>query len=119
MANILIVDSYPAISSLYCEALEEYGHHVFPAKSGMEALLVALNKIIDIAVVDDTLPDLDAEEVITRLKQLQPHVLGILSISSIFGPAPDGQRWDGLFTKSADYTLLEAEVDRLILTRRL
>ena len=113
MANILIVDSYPAISSFYCEALEEYGHHVFPANSGMEAILVALSKIIHIAVVDDKLPDLDAEEVFTRLKQLQPHMRGILSVSSILGSTPDAQRWDGLFTKSADYTLLEAEVDRL------
>jgi CheY-like chemotaxis protein len=113
MANILIIDGYSAISSLYCEILEEYGHYVFPANSGMEALLVALNKIIEIAVVDDRLPDFDAEEVFTRLKQLQPHVLGILSVSTIFGPAPDAQRWDGLFTKSADYTLLVAEVDRL------
>jgi CheY-like chemotaxis protein len=113
MANILIVDSYPVVSSLYCEVLEEYGHSVYTTVSGREALLVALYKTIDIAIVDDRLPDFTADEVLTRLKQHQPHMRGILSISSIFDAAPDADRWDGLVTKSADYTVLEAEVARL------
>lgn len=113
MANILIVDSYPAVSSLYCEVLEESGHHVHPATSGREALLVAVHKTIDIAIVDDRLPDFSANEVLIRLKQLQPHVRGILTVTSIFGAPYDAERWHGLVAKSADYTLLEAEVGRL------
>jgi CheY-like chemotaxis protein len=113
MANILIVDSYAAVSSLYCEVLEEYGHHAFPAASGREALLVALYKTIDIAIVDDKLPDFSAHEVFTRLKQLQPHLCGILSVSSTFDTAPDVERWDGWIIKSSDYTVLEGEVGRL------
>lgn len=114
MANILIVDSYPAVSSLYCEVLEESGHHVHPATSGREALLVAVHKTIDIAIVDDRLPDFSANEVLIRLKQLQPHVRGILTVTSIFGAPSDAERWHGLVAKSADYTLLEAEVDRQV-----
>ena len=113
MANILIVDSYHAVNLLYQEVLTEHGHNVFPATSGKEALLVALDRTIDIAVVEDRLPDFSADEVFIRLKLLQPHVRGILSVSSIFGSTPDGERWDGLIGKSSDYTLLRAEVDRL------
>ena len=113
MANILIVDSYSAVCLLYREVLEEHGHHVFMSASGREALLVALHRPIDIAVVDDRLPDCSADEVFIRLKQLQPHARGILSVSSIFGSASKGEKWDGLIGKSSDYSLLRAEVDRL------
>jgi CheY-like chemotaxis protein len=113
MANILIVDSYPAVGVLYREVLEEHGHHVFPASSGKEALLVVLHETIHIAVVDDTLPDFSANEILTRLKNLQPELRSILSISSIFGPAPNGKGWDTVIGKSSDYTLLREEVDRL------
>jgi len=113
MANILIVDSYSALNSLYSDVLEEYGHCVFPVESGREAVLLALYKTIDIAIVDDNLPDLSADDVLSRLKQLKPHVRGILDTFSIFGAAPDAERWDGLVTKSFDYTPLEAEVDKL------
>jgi CheY-like chemotaxis protein len=113
MANILIADSYPAVGVLYREVLEEQGYQVFAASSGREALLVALHKTIDIAVVDDRLSDFGAGEIFIRLKQLQPHVRCILSVSSIFGAAANGERWDGLIRKSSDYTLLRDEVDRL------
>jgi hypothetical protein len=113
MANILIVDSYHAVSLLYREVLEEHGHHVLSATSGREALRIALDKTIDIAVVDDKLPDFSADELLIRLRKLQPQMRGILSVSSIFGGPADGQMWDGLIGKSSDYTLLRAEIDRL------
>jgi CheY-like chemotaxis protein len=114
MANILILDSYSAVSLLYREVLEEHGYYVFTAASGREALLLALHRPIDIAVVDDRLPDFSPDEVFARLKQIQPDVRGILNVSSIFGSASNGERWDGLIGKSSDYTLLGAEVDRLV-----
>ena len=113
MANILIVESYFALSLLYREVLEECGHHVFLSASGREALVVALHKSIDIAVVDDKLTDFSAKDFFIRLKQLQPHVRGILTVSSIFGSASNGERWDGVIGKNSDYTLLRAEIDRL------
>ena len=113
MANVLIVDSYHAVNLLYQEVLTEHGHNVFPATSGREALLVALDRTIDIAVVEDKLPDFAADEVFIRLKQLQPHVRGILNVSSIFGSASNGERWDGVIGKSSDYTQLRAEIDRV------
>jgi DNA-binding response OmpR family regulator len=117
MANILIADSYPAVGVLYREVLEEHGYQVFAASSGREALLVALHKTIDIAVVDDTLPDFSANEILTRLKHLQPHVQFILTVSSTFVAAATGERWDGLIRKSSDYTLLRDEIDRLAMLR--
>ena len=85
MAKILIVDNYLSIGLLYREVLQDQGHSVFVAMNGKEASLRALYERIDIAVVDDKLPDFEAEKVLERLKRLQPHMRGILSISSTFG----------------------------------
>ena len=113
MANILVVDDYLSIGLLYREVLQEQGHSVFVALSGKEALLLALYEGIDIVVVDDKLPDFEAEEVLGRLKRLQPHMRGILSFSSTFGLPRNAPLWDGIFIKTHDFTILEAEIERL------
>lgn len=113
MANILIADSYVSIGLLYREVLQDMGHQVFVALSGKEALLLALYEGIDIVVVDDKLPDFEAEEVLGRLKRIQPHMRGILSFSSTFGLPRNASLWDGIFIKTNDFTILEAEIERL------
>lgn len=114
MASILIADNYLSIGLLYREVLEEQGHDVFVASSGKEAYLLALYKSIEIAVVDDKLPDFEAEEVFGKLKQLQPHIRGILTISSTFGTPENASLWDGIFIKTQDFTILEAQIKRLL-----
>lgn len=113
MANILIVDSYFSIGLLYREVLQEQGHRVFVTMNGKEALLVGLHESIDIAVVDDKLPDLEAEELLGKLRHLQPHILGVLSVSSTFGLLTNPGLWDAVFFKTNDFRILEAEIERL------
>ena len=113
MVNILIVDSYFSVGLLYREVLQERGHRVFIALSGKEALLFGLHQDIDIVVVDDSLPDLDAEELLRKLKLLQPHMRSILSISSTFGSPTKPDLWGAFFIKSNDFRVLESEVERL------
>jgi CheY-like chemotaxis protein len=113
MANILIVDGYISIGLLYSEVLQDEGHRVLVAMSGKEALLLALHERIDLVVVDDKLPDLEAEEVLRKLKQVQPHTRGILIISSTFIPSGDLCLWDGIFSKTHDFRILKAEIKRV------
>ena len=113
MVNILIVESYFSVGLLYREVLQERGHRVFIALSGKEALLFGLHQDIDIAVVDDSLPDLDAEELLRKLKLLQPHIRSILSISSTFSSPINPDLWGAIFIKSNDFRLLESEVASL------
>jgi len=113
MANILIVDNYPYIGLLYREVLQDEGHRVLVAMSGKEALLLAPHKRIDIVIVDDKLPDFEAEVVLGKLKRVQPHTRGILSISSTFIPSGDSCLWDGIFIKTHDFTILKAEIKKL------
>jgi len=113
MANILIVDSYSSVGLLYREVLEERGHRVFIALSGKEAVLFGLHEDIDIAVVDDKLFDLEAEELLRKLKLLQPHIQSILSISSTFVSPINPRLWGAIFIKTHDFRVLESEVERI------
>jgi DNA-binding response OmpR family regulator len=113
MANILIVDSYLSIGLLYREVLREKGHRVFVMLSGQEAVHLARHENIDIAVVDDKLRDFEAERVLERLKQLQPHIRGILSVSRDFDLSVNARLWNGIFVKSNDFNVLESEIKRI------
>ncbi len=118
MANILTVDSYLSLGLLYREILQEEGHDVFITRSGKEALDLALNERIDMAIVDENLPDFEAEQLLEELRWLQPGVRGILTISSDLGPLGavrgwDDIRWDEIFFKSCDFTILQLKIKRL------
>lgn len=113
MANILVADQYLSIGLLYREVLRDEGHRVFVALSGKEALDLALHQHLDMAIVDDTLPDFSAEELFEKLKWLQHRIKGIVIVSTDFGPEHDARLWDGIFIKTNNFTLLEAEVERL------
>lgn len=113
MANILIVDTYPSIGLLYREVLQEQGHRVLVALSGEEALRLALCEPIDIVVLDDRLPDFEADELLRKLKRVQPHILGVLSVSSTFGSPINADLWDAIFVKTNDFGVLESAVERL------
>jgi DNA-binding response OmpR family regulator len=113
MANILVVDQYLSIGLLYREVLQDEGHRVFVALSGKEALDFALHQRLDMAIVDDTLADFSAEELFEELKRLQYRLKGIVIVSTDFDPEHDARLWDGIFVKTNNFTLLEAEVERL------
>ncbi len=114
MATILVVDEYLSIGLLYREVLQDEGHLVFVALSGKEALDLALHERVDLAIVDDTLPDVEADELLRELKQLQEPVKGILDISSDFSSPHDPHLWDGIFIKSNNFIILQAKVKRLL-----
>jgi DNA-binding response OmpR family regulator len=114
MANILIVDSYFSVGLLYREVLQERGHRVFIVMSGKEALVLGLHEKIDIAVVADKIPDFEAEELLRKLRHLQRHILGVLSVSSTFGLLTNPGLWNAVFLKSNDFRILEAEIERLL-----
>lgn len=113
MANILIADTYPSIGLLYREVLQEQGHRVLVALSGKEALRLSLREPIDIVVLDDRLPDFEAEELLAKLKRDQPGIRGILSVSHTFGSVTNPGSWDAIIVKTNDFTVLESEVERL------
>jgi DNA-binding NtrC family response regulator len=85
MARILIVDSYRNLDALYLEILESEGHCIFIATSGKEAVAIATREHIDLAIVDEKLPDCKSENLIEELKVIEPHrtVCSVTEFSSL------------------------------------
>lgn len=113
MANILVVDSYFSIGLLYREVLEDQGHKVLVAKSGKEAIYIALCEMVDIVVVDDALLDYGAEELLVELKKYQPNIRGVLTISYTFDWQRNGLLWDEIVYKSGNFMIFQEKIKRV------
>jgi len=113
MANILVVDSYFSIGLLYREVLEDQGHKVFVAKSGKAALCLAQCERFDIVVVDDALPDYGTEELFVELKEYQPNIRGVLTISYTFGWQRNALLWDEVVYKSGNFMIFQEKINRV------
>jgi DNA-binding NtrC family response regulator len=113
MATVLIVESYPNLASLYRDILSEEGHRVFVASNCKEANDIALTKAIELVVMDEGLPDGCEEELIGKLKRIQPHIKAILCSLSQFTPKTYRDLCDEGFIKTSDYTILQQKIDNL------
>ncbi len=82
---ILVVDDEPGIVHAVASALRQDGFEVEVATSGWTAVAVALERPLDLIVLDVTLPDLDGVEVTRRLRAAGSRVpilfLGVRNIS--------------------------------------
>jgi len=114
MANILIVESYRTLGSLYGEVLEEEGHAVFVTISGKEAIELASRQRIDLAIVEEGLQDLSAEDLLERLKRLQPNMQGTVCTVTDFGAQSQTDLCDENVLKTPDFTILQAKVRKVL-----
>ena len=79
MTRILLADDDLALLRVLRRLMIHKGHDVFTAGSGLEALHIADNERIDVAIVDHHMPGMSGLEVIQRLHALQPGCVRILS----------------------------------------
>ncbi len=114
MANILIVESYFTLGSLYREVLEEEGHRVYVALKGKEAIDLASQQHIDVAVVEEELPDFNSEELIKNLKQLQPHMQGAICTLTESPSKASKNLCDENIVKTPDFTILQEKIKALL-----
>jgi DNA-binding NtrC family response regulator len=112
MARILIVDSYRNLDALYLEILESEGHCVFIATSGKEAVGIATREHIDLAIVDEKLPDCKSENLIKELNVIEPHrtVCSVTEFGSLSASALCEER----FIKSSDTKALKEKIESLL-----
>lgn len=78
MASILVVDDELSMREFLSIFLEKEGHTVLTADSGEEALLIARQEQIDLAISDIRMPGMGGLELLSRLKVLQPDLAFIL-----------------------------------------
>lgn len=67
MANILIIEDNNDINEMLQDLLEE--HHVFPAYSGTEGLLIFNSQPIDLVLLDIMLPGKSGDQVLAELRK--------------------------------------------------
>jgi len=106
MANILIVEDDHDISGLIARNLKLVGHSYIQAFNGVEAVQAAMEKHIDLALLDVMLPGMDGFEVI---KKMPP-------VPVIFITAKDGleHKLNGLSLGADDYIVKPFEMLELL-----
>lgn len=71
MARILIIDDVTSIRNIVSSMLQKYGHRVFEASSGEEALNLVRSKRVHLAITDVNMPGMDGITLIERLKGIE------------------------------------------------
>jgi DNA-binding NtrC family response regulator len=72
--NVLILDDEPGFREELKESLSENGYHVYTASLPSEALLIIESQLIDTAVFDIRLPEMDGLTLLKKIKQDYPHI---------------------------------------------
>jgi len=74
MENILIVDDEKNYPTIIGELLGEEGYSSLTASSGMEALDILKNEIIDLVLTDVTMPGMNGIQLLEKIKEINPDI---------------------------------------------
>lgn len=114
--TILLVEDERAQRLLYKEELEDEGYQVFEAKDGYEAINIAEQKHVDLAILDIFLAGEDGLELMGKLLNINGNLPIILH--SAYGTWKDnwrGQVADAYVIKSADLSNLKTTIRNVML----
>lgn len=113
--NILIADDDERIQKMIVELLRDEGYRFFLASNGKEAVEIAGNNPIDLAVLDMVMPQMSGAEALKRIKAID-NTIGALIIT---GHTELGLLKETLFDHGAlDYLLKPFDMVELKLTIR-
>jgi DNA-binding NtrC family response regulator len=76
--NILLVDDNPKFLRTLSDRIKLKGHDPLTALNGKQALEIMKSTRIQLAIVDQRMPDMDGLEVITQLKKMDPAIKTML-----------------------------------------
>jgi CheY-like chemotaxis protein len=86
MARILLVDDEPLVLTLLQRFLERQGHHVTICDSAESALDAATQQGCDLLVTDLTLPGMNGDELVTRLRATHADLPAIVASGYPYEP---------------------------------
>ncbi len=78
MTKILLVDDEPVQRQILKEFLEEQGYQAIEAGNGQEAISLLEREYIPLVLLDHRMPDMNGDEVLERLKEINPLVRVIM-----------------------------------------
>ncbi len=122
--NVLIADDDPDTRAIVASAVQMLGHSVVEATDGKQALTIAQQMTIDMAVLDVMMPELHGTEVCAGIKKLDGGeyipVLMLTARDSVKDKvsALDGGA-DDYLTKPFHYQELQARIKALLRVREL
>lgn len=76
--NILIVDDSDELTNVIADFLSMYGHHVYTARDGIDALSCLEREPVDIVVSDIHMPRMDGYTLMTEIRNRYPRTPIIL-----------------------------------------
>ena len=74
MENILIVDDEKNYPKIIGELLQEEGYTSLAASSGMEALDILSNELIDLVLTDVNMPGMSGIQLLEKIKEINPDI---------------------------------------------
>jgi two-component system KDP operon response regulator KdpE len=80
VARILVIDDEPQIRRFLRISLDQAGYQVLEAGTGAEGVSLALSGGADLAVVDLGLPDMDGQDVVSRIRARSGMPIIVLSV---------------------------------------
>lgn len=109
MNAVLLVDDERDFADLLAERLAARGFQVKTAYDGEEALRLAAEGELDVAVLDVHLPGLDGLEVLRRLKELRPQAEALM----LTGQRDLATAIEGMKLGATDYLVKPVPIERL------
>jgi DNA-binding NarL/FixJ family response regulator len=109
---VLVADDDAAVLELVSECLSEAGYETCAAKSGDEAIALAVQHLIGAAVLDVNLPGRSGYEVCRELRRLYGTTIPILFVSGDRTESYD--RVGGLLLGADDYLVKPLDPDDLV-----
>jgi CheY-like chemotaxis protein len=112
--TVLCVDDEEPILSLLQATLEKHSYVCLRAKGGREALRLAAESQIDAVILDHSIPEMSAEEVILQLRKTRANTPIILFSGAPEIPPSTRAQVSALVAKGDGLTTLLAELRRLL-----
>ncbi|MCZ6529633.1 MAG: response regulator [Chloroflexi bacterium] len=117
MARILIVDDNQAMVEALSIVVSARGHDALTALSGEEALNLVESEVVDVMLLDLTMPGIDGFETLDRLRTMpEGKNLPVLIITALDEEDLEGRVSDaggnGLLRKPVDVNRLAEQIER-------
>ena len=78
--NILVVEDDISVLSSIVRLIERWGHKTEKSETGRDTLEKVKKRIFDLVLLDISLPDIRAQDLIAELKELRPEI-GIVTMT--------------------------------------
>jgi len=114
--NVLIADDEQSQRLILSGYLKQKGYNIFEAASGLEALKITDNNLVDIVLSDFRMPDMNGIELLVKLKEKNPEIAVV--IITAFGTIENAVKAmkEGAFdylTKPVDLDELDMIIKRI------